>query len=247
MSMLDVVSSAIRKRKPPGVHAPMNTRATRAQVGVEPLIWSMVVEISLHHGPSGGYVFLHTPPMTVREHTVRAPARLGLGAALALALLFTTGCAGAGFEVGIDLRESTVQGNPLGGLLGGLVEVPIPLDVDVAAETAARDTGPAQAVRLLDLRFFVTETEEPAGDTDDLAFVESAVVFVEAEGLPRVQIAEAVPPRSGERVLLFMTEPSVNLLPYVNAGARLTSRAAGTAPPDDVSFAGSATLSVEVL
>jgi len=171
---------------------------------------------------------------------------------LALTFIHLTGCASVGgFEIGQALPERTVAGNPVGGLLGGFVDVPIPLEVDVAAQTAARDTGPATAMRLTDLRLQITATEEPAGDTDDFAFIESAEVFVQGaqadSSLPRVRVATASQPAEGARELVFETDSTVDLLPYANEGAELTAEAMGTAPPDDVSFDGSITLAVEVL
>jgi len=175
-------------------------------------------------------------------------------ARLTLIFLFQllTGCASVGgFEISQALPERTVAGNPLGGLLGGFVDVPIPLDVDVASQTAARDTGPATALRLTDLRLRITSTEEPPGDEDDFAFIESAEVFVASAAsdstLPRVRVATASQPPAGARELVFTTDSSVDLLPYAREGAELSAEASGEAPPDDVSFDGAIVLAVEVL
>lgn len=170
---------------------------------------------------------------------------------LALLASLLAGCLGAGdFEVDIDVAEQHIDGNPLGGLLGGVFEVPIPLDVDLAAETAARDTGPAQHVRLAELSLVITPTAEPEGDTDDFDFLDSAAIFVESRqsgsSLPRVEVAHVDPAPNGVRQIFFDTDARVDLLPYIDEGARLTSSAQGHAPPDDVTFVGRAVLSVEV-
>ena len=55
----------------------------------------------------------------------------------------------------------------------------------------------------------------------------------------------AVP--DGARQIAFETDTSVDLRPYINEGARLTSSAEGTVPPDDVTFDGQILLTVEVL
>ena len=171
---------------------------------------------------------------------------------LLLSTCLLGGCTGfGGFELTLDIPEQRVDGNPLGGLLGTPFDAPIPLMIDLASETAARDTGPAQHVRLSALTLSITPTAEPEGDTDDLAFIDRAEIFVEStqsgSSLPRVRVAvlEQVP--AGTRQVSFETDASVDLLPYVQEGARLTSSADGEVPPDDVTFEGSVLLSVEVL
>ncbi len=174
--------------------------------------------------------------------------------ALSLFAIISTvlsGCVGAGaFEVDVALQEQRVSGSPLGGLLSGFFDVPVPLNVDLAAETAARDTRPAQHVRLIDLTLSITATEEADGDTDDFDFLDSVDVYVESaqsgSSLPRVRVATLYPAPRGARTVSFETDTSIDLLPYINEGARLTSSARGHAPPDDVSFDGRAALSVEV-
>jgi hypothetical protein len=155
------------------------------------------------------------------------------------------------FDLVQPLAEQRVVGSPLGGVLGGFFEVPIPLEVDLAAETMARETGPAQAVRLRSLTLGVTATAEEGDDTDDLSFIDRVDIFVESrEGgssLPRVRVATLGDVAPGTREVSFDTDEEVNLLPYVQEGARLTSEGEGTAPPDDVTFAGEAILTVEVL
>lgn len=171
--------------------------------------------------------------------------------ACAFVTLCVGGCAGVGdFPVEVSVQEQRVEGSPLGGLLGGVFDVPIPLDVDLTAETAARDTGPAQHVRLSELSLSITGTAEGAGDTDDFDFLDSAEIFVESaasgSSLPRVRVARIDPAPDGARSVFFETDTSVDLLPYVNEGARLTSSAEGRVPPDDVTFDGRVVLIVEV-
>lgn len=173
---------------------------------------------------------------------------LALSAALAVSACGPRGF--ASFALGYDTAEQQVDGNPLGGLLGNAIDVPIPLDVDLAAETAARDTGPAQHVHLTELRLDITETAEVAPDTDDFDFVDRIEIFVESSqsgsALPRQRVAslEAVP--RGARSI-SLTPDDVDLIDYLREGARLTSSASGTVPPDDVTFAGHLELAIEVL
>lgn len=174
-------------------------------------------------------------------------------AVVSSAFLALTACGPRGllsFELGHDIAEQRVEGSPVGGLLGNVVEVPIPLDVDLAAETASRDTGPAQHVYLTELRFDITTTEEPAGDADDFDFLDAVEIYVESarsgSSLPRRRLAalEAVP-RGARR--LELRPDGLDLIEYVREGARLTSSGSGRLPPDDVSFSGHLTLAVEVL
>jgi hypothetical protein len=166
-----------------------------------------------------------------------------------VAVLALTGCSGiVSFSVGYDVAEQRVAGSPLGGLLGGVIDVP--LDVDLSAETAARDTGPAQHVYLTELTLEITPTAEPEGDTDDFDFVDSIEIFVESArsgtALPRVRVAHSDPvPRGARRIELALDD--VDLVEYVREGARLTSSSTGRVPPDDVTLDGHLTLVVEVL
>ncbi len=171
---------------------------------------------------------------------------------LALVLAMTApllGCGIARFTIGQAIAEQRIDGNPLGGLLGP-VSVPIPLAVDLAAETAARNTGPAQHVYLVALSLSVTSSSEPAGDTDDLSFIDAIEIFVEptASGstLPRQRVARLDPAPDAQRSLSLDCEP-VDLIGYLREGARLTASARGTVPADDVSYVGQLELAVEVL
>lgn len=156
----------------------------------------------------------------------------------------------ASFSLGYAIEEQQVAGSPLGGVLGSALDVPIPLEIDLATETASRDTGPAQHVYLSELRLDVTATAEPAPDTDDFDFIDSIDIFVESSQsgstLPRQRVAflEAVP-RGARSISLSLED--VDLIEYVREGARLTSTATGTVPPDDVTFDGDLSLAVEVL
>jgi hypothetical protein len=168
---------------------------------------------------------------------------------LLLAALLLGACGIARFPLGYDIAEQYVSGNPLGGLLGP-ISVPIPLDIDLASETAARDTGPAQHVYLVGLTLSVTTTDEPAGDTDDLSFVDSIEIFIEPTSsgstLTRQRVAHLNPAPDGTRSLSLETD-GVDLIQYLREGARLTSSASGTVPPDDVSYTGHLELAIEVL
>jgi hypothetical protein len=172
---------------------------------------------------------------------------------IALALLafhLLPACASVGdFDVERTIAEQRVQGSPLAGLLGDLFAVPIPMDVNIASETSARDSGPAQAAHLKALTLEITGTDEGSGDTDDFGFLDSVDVYIESTSsdtsLPRTLIAEATDIEPSAR-LDFEVVRSVNVLPYSEEGSRFTSEVEGSVPPDDVSFAGRFTLRVEL-
>jgi len=171
------------------------------------------------------------------------------GFALA-ALAALTSCAGIGdFDVERSIAEQRIEGNPLAGVLSDLFAVPIPMDVDIASETSARDTGPAKSAHLRDLELRITATSEGPSDTDDFEFLDSVNVFIEStrqgSSLPRVRIAQALDIAAG-RDLSFEAVRSVDVLPYADEGSRFVSEVEGSVPRDDVSFAGSFTLRVEL-
>ena len=173
--------------------------------------------------------------------------RAGL-VALALALPLVSGCGLAQITIGYDIAEQRVPGSPLGGLLGATL-LDTPIDVDLAAETAARDTGPAQHVYLESFSLAVTATAEPAGDTDDLGFISRVDVFIEGRAgssLPRVRIAYLDQVPEGARTLSFDLERR-DLIEYFRQGARITANATGNAPDDDVTYDGHLDFSIEVL
>jgi hypothetical protein len=164
-------------------------------------------------------------------------------------LLACSGC-GLGFNIDRDLPEQTVPGSPLGGLLGGLFELPIAIEVNLEEETAARNTGPAKRVTLTSLKLHVTETAETEPGSDDLSFIDSVDVYI-SSSLPESNlepqlIATLGKVQRGEREVAFDTFTEVNLKAYVEEGARLNTTAQGTAPPDEVTFAGAIRLRVEV-
>jgi hypothetical protein len=159
-------------------------------------------------------------------------------------------CASVGdFDVDRTIAEQRVTGSPIAGLLGDLFAVPIPMDVNIESETAARDAGPAQAARHPALMLQISDTSEGPGDTDDFGFLDSVDVFIEStrQGtrLPRTLIARAADIEPSPR-LDFEVLRAVNVLPYAEEGSRFTSEVEGRVPPDDVSFAGRFTLRVEL-
>lgn len=156
----------------------------------------------------------------------------------------------SGFDIEEPIPEQRVKGLLLGGLLSELFVEPIPLDIDIAAETAARDTGPAQSVTLESFTLAVTPTAVSSGDSDDFDFIDAITVQVESRragsALPPGIVATLDPvPRGVQEISLTPTE--LDLLPYVEEGARIRASVRGSTPPDDVTIDGTVVLTVEVL
>jgi hypothetical protein len=166
-----------------------------------------------------------------------------------LAGLALCGCGIADFDVERGISEQRVPGNALSGLLETFFDTPIPMNVNIQEETAARDSGPAQSAHLTRLDFRITTSAMSAPDKDDFSFLRSASVFIEStragSALPRQKIAEARDIEASV-ALNFRTFDRVDVLPYTEEGARFVSEAEASAPPDDVTFEGSFTVSVEL-
>ena len=154
------------------------------------------------------------------------------------------------FDIDRQISEQRVQGSPIGGVLPDVLDLAIPLDIDLEHETSARDTGPVQKVYLSALSLEVTATAEPSGDSDDLGFIDSVDVFVVSTkgdtSLPRVQVASLSNVSEGARAATFNTT-NVNIRNYVEEGARIETEGRGSAPPDDTTYRGAFTITVEVL
>ncbi|MEO8178781.1 MAG: hypothetical protein ABI895_08110 [Deltaproteobacteria bacterium] len=170
-------------------------------------------------------------------------------ALLLLSLSALPSCGIGDFDVDRSIDEQSVRGNALSSLLDTFFNSPIPMNVNIREETSARDSGPAKSAHLTRLEFQITKTAMAAPDSDDFSFLDSVTVYVEStkagSSLPREKIAEALDIKA-ESKLAFHTFDSVDVLPYSEEGARFVSEASGHAPPDDVTFNGGLTVTVEL-
>jgi hypothetical protein len=167
---------------------------------------------------------------------------------LAYLLLLSAGCSVTDFDITQPVFEQRVMGTPLPGPLATLF--PLELDLDISQKIKAQETGPIDSVTLSSLELKITDTDRPAGDEDDWAFVEEVHVFVSStksgSTLPEVEIASASSP-GAVTTFRFDVDGGVNLKPYIDEGSAVRSTASGTAPPDDVSFDGAAVFTVHPL
>ena len=168
--------------------------------------------------------------------------------AFVLACLPLAACGIADFDLDQSLPEQVVQGSPVPGPLAALF--PLPLNLDLASQIKAHDTGPIDSVTLSSLTLNITKTDEPAGDSDDWSFVSQVDVYVESTKsgttLPKVKIASVDAP-GAVQTMTFTVDESVNLKPYVDEGSKVDSSGSGTVPPDDVSYDGASTFHVHPL
>lgn len=158
-----------------------------------------------------------------------------------LALL--SSCGAIRFELEQVISEQRVEGSLLGGVLPSFFPNPFKLTIDVKAETEKRGTGPATAAFLKSLSLAATPAGNPSGTFD---FLDEVHLFVEAPGLPKVEVATLKPVPRGQAMVDFAIVPEVNLLPYVNAGATMTTTATGTQPAKDFTFDGKAVFEVRI-
>jgi hypothetical protein len=162
--------------------------------------------------------------------------------------LVLAACGVTDFDVDQPVQEQVVSGSPIPGPLQLLF--PIPLNLDISAQIKAKDTGPIDSVTLKSLTLSITKTDEPSGDSDDWSFLTSVDVFVSStksgSTLPKVKIASVASP-GAVRDVHFTVETGVNLKPYIDEGSMVEGNCSGNAPPDDVSYDGSATFTVHPL
>jgi hypothetical protein len=168
-------------------------------------------------------------------------------AALATILLSVSSCSDiAEFDVSQDIAEQKVPGSPLGALLPSFLPQPFTVTIDVKHETEKRDTGPASSANLSSLTFSITPHAAPRGNFD---FVDEIHIFVEPSqgtALPKVEIANLAPVPKGKAVLDLHVVPGIDLLPYINAGARISAQATGHQPAEDVTYDGRVVVTIHI-
>ena len=167
------------------------------------------------------------------------------GVRVLVAAAVLTGASGCGllsFDVSQDIPAQTVPGSPLGALLPVSLFA-IPMNVDIQSETAARGTGPASSATLKSVSLTITS---PSGATFD--FVDSIAIRVSSTGntsLPEVEIAR-LEPVPGTATIVIPPTGSVDLLPYIEAGATITATASGHMPASDTTYVGTVVITIHV-
>lgn len=159
-------------------------------------------------------------------------------------------CGAIRFDIGQAVPEQRVMGSALGALLGVFLPSPFALTVNLEQETRARGTGPAQSAGLKALSFRLTNVPNPPRSSDNFDFVDRIEIFVESaksgSSLSKQKIADLLTVPRGVTTLSLQCYPMVDLVPYINEGARLSSTASGKTPPQDVTFDGQITIEIRV-
>ena len=160
-------------------------------------------------------------------------------------VLAVASCGAVSFDVSQSLPEQRVAGNPLGGVLPSFIPTPIPLHIDLQAETQKHGTGPASHVYLTSLTLSATPHDSPSGNFD---FLDEVHVFVSSTDgkLPKQEIAQLKPVPKGQTTILLSPTGGVDLLPYINAGAQIEAQATGTQPRMDFTFDGEAIFQIRI-
>lgn len=196
--------------------------------------------------------------LTVRSEMAamdrRSVLKAGLGvlggltaSGLALSL---PGCGALRFDINQPIAEQKITGNILAGALGVFLPAPFALTVNLDQETKARGTGPAQSAGLVALSFQLTRLPNPPRSTDNFDFVDRIEIFVEStksgSALAKQKVADLIPVPKGQTKIELQCYPSVDLVPYINEGARISSSASGRVPSNDMTFDGLVTIEVRV-
>ena len=125
--------------------------------------------------------------------------------ALLLLTSLPLACGAVSFDVDVLVPEQQIPGSVIGGLLPAFLPNPFTLNVDIKAETAKRNTGPATSATIKSIAFQATPHDTPSGNFD---FVDSIHIFVEAPSLPKKEIAslEPVPKGTSKLDLAIVTQ-----------------------------------------
>ena len=160
---------------------------------------------------------------------------------MAVLALSLAGCSLISFDVSQEIPPQTVPGSPLGGLLL-LSLFAVPMTIDIQSETAAHGTGPASSATLSSLSLTVTS---PPGGTWE--FVDSITITISASSdpnLPEKEIGKLGDVPANTSISIPPTG-SVNLLPYINAGATITAKASGHMPAQDTTYTGLVVIKIQ--
>jgi hypothetical protein len=152
----------------------------------------------------------------------------------------TSGCGLVSFDVSEPIPPQVIAGSPIGALVPATL-FSLPLNIDLAAETAAHGTGPAKSAHLSRLELDVSSPTDGSFD-----FLDSIAIKVSASGQPETEIAKLSPVPKGQKTISVPPTGGVDLLPYIKAGATIKTSATGHLPAKDTTVAGTVVINVHV-
>jgi hypothetical protein len=161
--------------------------------------------------------------------------------ALAVMALASASCGVFHFDVAQAIPPQEVPGGLVAHFLTNLLPAPLRLTIDVKTETEKQGTGPATsaALKRLTLNALSGNGQPPTFD-----FLDSVVVYAEASGLEKREVARLSPVPRGAGTIDFTVSRDVDLLPYLQRGATLTTTATGSAPESTFTFDGEAVVEI---
>ena len=109
-------------------------------------------------------------------------------------------------EVPIITSATIQKGTTLESVLGGFPQLDAFTRVDLSQQQAFSDTGySSDSVDKVTLKTLTMKITAPDNENADLSFLGAMRFYVQANDLPRLEMASAAPPQSGEREITFET------------------------------------------
>ncbi|MAD61190.1 MAG: hypothetical protein CMH49_06745 [Myxococcales bacterium] len=109
-------------------------------------------------------------------------------------------------EVPIITSATIQKGTTLESVLGGFPQLDAFTRVDLSQQQAFADTGySSDNVDQITLKTLTMKITAPDNENADLSFLGAMRFYVQANNLPRLEMASAMPPQSGEREITFET------------------------------------------
>ena len=109
-------------------------------------------------------------------------------------------------EIPIITSATIQKGTTLESVLGGFPQLDAFTRVDLSQQQAFSDTGySSDSVDKVTLKTLTMKVTAPDNENADLSFLGAMRFYVQANDLPRLEMASAMPPQGGEREISFET------------------------------------------
>lgn len=165
----------------------------------------------------------------------------------ATALLLATACTDSKLDA-FDITRTataTIAGSPLPAVLQDALGLTGFGDMDFAQAQEFKNAGvKPNEVDSVKLQALSLQVQQPPGQ--DLTFFDSIAFYAEADGLPKLLVADAGPFTKGQTAV-SLTLHGAELKPYVTAAKMsLTTKVNGHAPPQETKILATVVLRVDV-
>jgi len=109
-------------------------------------------------------------------------------------------------EVPITTSTTIQKGSMLESVLGGFPQLDAFTRVDLSQQQAFSDTGySSDDVDKITLKSLTMKITAPDSENADLSFLGAMRFYIQANDLPKLEMATAMPPQSGDREVSFET------------------------------------------